>query len=171
MARRGEGVSRNEVTEKVARHREGLQETAKKIEQTVSDLETIRKTLEELDLGGTSEAADEVERGVEGAEDTTVHEFGQESGQLEEVHRDSEEHEAELQERSDRASSDLGRISDASGRIVTDAANRELIPAKEAALRDVEFLSENAKRARDAREESRRLHDEHDRRVNQGKGV
>jgi len=166
MAKRGDAVSRSEVTERVARHREGMEGIGKELEQIVADIETIRKTLEELDQGGTSDAAEEVERAIEGAEDVTVGEFSQESGQLEEVQKDSEEHEAELKERSDSASADLGRISEASGRITRDVTNNAFIPAKEAALLDIDFFAEQGKRAQEAREECRRLHEDHERRVN-----
>ena len=81
MANRGEGVSRSEVTERVGRHHEGLDEKGRDIDRTVSDIETIRKTLEEVVLKGTSDAAEEIERAIEGAEALSVDEFTQESGQ------------------------------------------------------------------------------------------
>jgi uncharacterized phage infection (PIP) family protein YhgE len=165
MGKRGEGVSRGEVTEKVARHREGLAEKGKELDQTVADIETIRKTLEALQLQGTSETAEEVERAIEGAEDVSVDEFGQESGQLEQVQKESEAHEGELHERSDATTSDLGRISDASGHIVSDAANKAFLAAKDAALRDLDFLAEQARRARADLEDSRRQQEDRGPRV------
>ena len=167
MGKRGDGVSRNEVTEKVAKHREGLEEQGKKLEQVVSDIEVIRKTLDDLELRGTSDAVDQVENGIEGAEDVSVNEFGQEGRQLEQIQKESEAHEGELHERSDATTSDLGRLSDATGRIVSDATNKAFLAAKEAALRDIDFLAEQARRALADREESRRLKEEHERRVSE----
>ena len=167
MARHSEAVSRSEVTEKVTRHGERLEDVGKKIEEVVSDLGIIRKTLHELVRTGTSEAVDQVENAIEGAEGVSVNEFGQESGQLEQAQRDTEEHEGELRERSEGMSSDLGRISDASGHIVSDATNDALVAAKETAIREVEFLSGQAKHAQEAMEKSRRLHEEHERRANE----
>ena len=165
MARRSDVPTRGEVTEKVEKHGTDMREKMDEIEETVEDVETVRQTLEELDLGGTSEGSDAVEQAVEGAEDVSVEEFDEESGELEEIQRETEEHEDELDERSDTASSDLGKISDASGRIESDATNGKLVEAKESAIREIEFLSEQAQRARDAREESRRAHEERQGRV------
>ena len=169
MARRGDIPTRGEVSEKVEKHETDMREKGDQIEETVEDVETVRQTLEDLELGGTSEGSDAVEQAIEGAEDVSAGEFDEESEGLEEIQGESEEHEGELQERSDTTSSDLGKVSDASGRVHSDATNRELVDAKEAALRDVEFLDEQATRAGDAREESRRIHEEHQQRVNAGR--
>lgn len=168
MARRSDVPTRGEITDKVDKHETDMHDKADEIEETVEDVETVRQTLEELDLGGTAEGGDAVEQAIEGAEDVSVSEFDEESQELEQIEGEDEEHEHELEERSDTTSSDLGKISDASGRIHSDAANNELIEAKESALRDIEFLSDQAKRAQEAREESRRIHEEHVGRVDAG---
>jgi len=165
MGKRGESVSRSEVTEKVARHREGLAEKGKELEQTVADIETIRKTLQELVLRGTSETAEEVERTIEGAENISVNEFGEETGQLEQIQKESEAHETELHERSDATTSDLGRISDASGHIASDATNKVFVEAAKTALRDIDFLAEQARRELANLEDSRRQQEERGPRV------
>ena len=169
MARRGDVRSRNDITDTVEKHQTDMQEKGEELEKPVEDVETVRETLDALDLGGTSEGADEVEQAIEGAEDVSVEDFDRGSGELEEIQHESEEHEGEIEERSDNVSSDLGKISDASARIHGDGANRELVDAKESALRDVDFLKEQTDRAQEARDESQRLHDEHVSRVNAGR--
>ena len=54
--------------------------------------------------------------------------------------------EQELRERSDTSESDLGKVSDATGRIETQETVNELVKTKEGLLRDIEFLDENADR-------------------------
>jgi hypothetical protein len=168
--RRSDAPTRSEITEKVEKHETDMEEKTGEIEETVSDVETERDTLESLDLDGTAETAEEVEQAIEGAQDVSAEEFDTESGELEETHNETEEHEEELQERSDTTSSDLGKISDASAKIHSDSANGELIVAKESAMRDIEFLDDEAKQSEDAREQSQRLHEEHERRVSAARG-
>ena len=80
----------------------------------------------------------------------------------------SDEHETELQERSDTDESDLGKISDASGRIETQATVDELVNAKAAILEDIDFLNEEARREEDALTESERQQQDHRNRVHGG---
>ena len=164
--RRSDAPTRGEITEKVEKHEADMEEKAEDVEETVEDTELEHETLEGLELDGTAEAAEEVEQAIEGAQDVSTQEFDAESGELEEVHSETEEHEEDLQERSATTSSDLGKISDASGKIHSDSANSELIEAKESAVRDIEFLDDQAKQSQDARDQSQRLHEEHQRRVN-----
>lgn len=170
MGKRSDVPTRGEISETVERHQQEMHERSEEVEKTVDDVETVRQTLENLDLGGTSEGSEAIEGAIDAAEDAGVGEFKEESEGLEQVELKSEEHEGEIHERSDTTSADLGKISDASGRLHGDAANRELVDAKEEALRDVEFLKEQAARAEDARNESRQLHEEHERRVQSGRG-
>lgn len=169
MARWSDTPTRSEVTERVGKNHEDLREKGDEMEDSVSDIETVRETLDSLDLSGTAEAAEAVERAVEGAEDVSVSEFEEESSEVGEIQGETEEHESELQERSDTTSADLGKLSDASSRLHSDVANRELIEAKESAVRDVEFLGDQAKRAQEAREESQRLREELDSRATAGR--
>ena len=164
--RRSDAPTRGEITEKVEKHEADMEEKADDIEETVEDTELERETIEGLESDGTAEGAEEVEQAIEGAQDVSAQEFDTGSGQLEEVHSETEEHEEDLQERSDTTSSDLGKISDASGKIHSDSANGKLIEAKESAVRDIEFLGVEEKQSHDAREQSQRLHEEHQRRVN-----
>ena len=165
MARRRDVPTRGEVTERTDKNRDDMREQEEQLETTADDIETIRQTLEDLDFSGTAEGANEVEASIERADDVTVGVFDEHDGNLEEVQSESEEHEGELQERADVSESDLGKISDASARIETDEAVGELVKAKEGALKDVEFLSDQEKRACEAREESERIQKELESRV------
>lgn len=169
MARRGDVPTRGEVTEKVDHSADDMQEKAEEMDKVVEDIETVRQTLEELDLGGTSDGADEVGQSIEAAEDVTVDVFDREDEEVEQLQQDSSEYEGDLHERSDSVESDLGKISDASGRIETQETTNELVNAKEAAIHDIEFLSEQAQRADEAREESERVQQDHQSRTHTGR--
>ena len=163
--RRSDVPSRSEVQDRVKKHEDDMREKAEDQEEVVSDAETVQQTLEDLDLGGTAEGADEVEQSIEAAEDVTVEVFEREDEELEQIQGESQEHEQELQERSDATESDLGKVSDASGNITTQETSNELIEAKEAAIHDVEFLDEHEQQAQEARQESDRLQAEQRSRV------
>jgi hypothetical protein len=169
MARRkSDRRSRGEITERIEKHQTDMREKGDQIGKSVSDVELERQTRDQLDLGGTSEAAEAIERALDSAEDTSVKEFDAESQALDQVHGDAEGHETELRERSDAANTDLDKLSDAGGRLHGDSSNRELLKAQEEDERDIEFLKEQEARAREAREESKRLHEEHQRRISAG---
>jgi hypothetical protein len=166
MARRRDLPTHRELTENVDRSEEDLREQGEEIERTVRDGEVIRETMDSLDLSGTEDGADSIEQYVDSAEDVTVEEFESESHDLEGIQDENEEGEEDLHERSDTTSSDLGKLSSGSMRLHRDGANREFLEAKEVALRDIEFLDDQGTRAREAREESERLQQEHLNRLN-----
>ncbi len=168
MARRSRLSSRSEISGKVEKHREDMNEKGEEIEKDVSDIETVRETLDSLE-GGTEDGAEAVGQSIEAAEGIGVGEFDQDSDELQQVHDETQEHEGKIHEGSDTVSSDLGKISDASGRIHGDAVNNELINAKEEAIRDKEFLDDEEKETQGDQKESQRLHDEHQARANSGR--
>ena len=165
MARKGDTPKAGDVTEKVDRRATDMDDKGEHIEEAADDVQTERQTRERLDLGGTTDAAEAIAQAIEAAEDVSVEQFDSESQDLEEVHSDSQDHEDELQERSDTSSSDLGKISDASAEIHSDTANDQLVDAKGAAMKDIEFLEQEMRRAEEAREESQRFQAEQARRV------
>ena len=169
--RRSDTPSQGEITEKVDKRKEDMREKGEEMDESVSDVETVRQTLESLEFAGTAEGGEAVEQAIEGAEDTSVDEFDQRSGDLEGIHQETHEDEDGLQERSDTTSEDLGKISDASGEIHSDATDNELVAAKESAMRDIEFLDDHRSQAEQAREESERLQQEYQARVNAGRDV
>jgi hypothetical protein len=163
--RKTDTPTRSEVTEKVEKNKDDMEEKVEDLDTIATDTETVRETLEALDFEGTADAADEVEDAFEEAEDVTIEKFDEEDEVLEEVQDKTEDHENELQERSDSSQMDLGKISDASGRIETDDTVNELINAKEGVLKDIDFIDEHQKVAEEARDESERLQQEHQNRV------
>jgi len=154
MARRKDVPTRHELTDQGQEHDKGMEIKEIDLDKIASDVETVRGTLENLDFGGTSEGTEEVEKSIEAAEDVTVQEFDREDEELEQVQSESQEFENGLQDHRGSSESDMGKITDAAGKIETKETLNQLETAKEAALRDMEFLSEQIERARSARERS-----------------
>jgi len=168
VARKRDVPTRHEVTEKVDTSKELMEEKEVDLDKIADDVETVRETLENLDLGGTSEGSDEVENAIHGAEDVTIDEFDREDEELEQIQQESEKYEGELTERSDASESDVDKISDASSAVETKDTLNELATAKEAALREVDFLAEAIDRAKEAQDESERAQQELQGRVHSG---
>jgi len=167
MARRHDAPSRSDLTERTGRHREALHERSDDIEMSVSDIEVTRETLDSLGLDGLAEWAEDAERAIEGARDVSLDEVTQKAQELAEEQGEIESHEHDLEDRSDSTTSDLDKVSDADPRIHSDAVRGELATARDDAAEAVAFLKEEIERAREAREESKSLHDAHMRRVEQ----
>jgi len=166
VARRGDVPTRAEVGEGVTRSEDDLKEQWEEVEKPVSDNEVIADVLDSLEGGGSAEGADSAEGNIEAAQEVSSNEFEEESRELEQIQDENSEVEDDLKERSDSASSDAEKIRGARDQVNSDAANRELSSAEDEELRDQEFLDEQADRALEAREESKRLHEEHEARVN-----
>ena len=169
MARRKDVPTRNEVTEKIESDKKEMEGKETDLDKIASDVETVRQTLEQLDFGGTAEGSDEVESSIESAEDVTTVVFDREDESLEQIQTHNEEFEGELQDHHGSSESDLGKISDASAKIETKEAINELEKAREAALRDIDFLAEQIGRASDARKESDTVQEKLQARVHTGK--
>ena len=169
MRKKTDTPTRNEVTERVEKNKDEMEERVEQLDTIATDAETVRETLDALDFEGTADAADEVEGAIEQAEEVTIEAFENTDENLEEAQSETEDHESELQERSDSAQMDLGKISDASGRIETKDTVNELVNAKEGVLKDIDFIDEHGQKAKDVRDESERLQQEHRSRV-QGQG-
>ncbi len=146
--------SRSDITENVEQKNTEMDEKEVDLDKIATDVETVRQTLESLDLEGTSECAEELESAFDNTESVTIEEFEKEDENLEQIQDDSREYEGKVDDHRDSSESDLGKISDASVRIETKETTNELIKAKESALRDIEFLAEQIDRAREAREKS-----------------
>lgn len=165
MRKKTDTPTRGEVTERVDRNKNEMDEKVEQLDTIATDKETVTETLENLDLSGTAEGTEAVEAAIEQAEEVTVEAFEQTDSNLEEAQSETEDHENDLQERSDSTQMDLGKISDASGRIETKDTVNELVNAKEGVLKDIDFIDEQNERAKDARDESERLQQEHRSRI------
>lgn len=168
MTRRKDVPTRHEVSEKTDTTKREMEAKENDLDKIASDVETVRHTLEQLDFRGTAEGSGEVESSIESAEDVTTEVFDREDEGLEQIQQDNKEFEGELEGRRGSSESDLGKISGA--KIETKETVSELEKAREAALRDIDFLAEQIRRATDARKESDAVQERLQARVHTGKG-
>lgn len=170
MARGKDLPRRNEVTERIDNNKNEMEGKETDLEKIASDVETVRQTLEKLDLSGTADGSEQVESAIESAEDVTKEVFDREDETLEQIQTGNEQFEGELQGRRGSSESDLGKISDASAKIETKETIDKLLEAKEASLRDIDFLAEQIGRASDARKGSDAIQEKLQARVHIGRG-
>ena len=170
MRRRREIPTRNEVMETNEESREMMEEKESDLDTIASDVEAVRETREKLDFGGTQEGAEELDLSIDEAEDVTTEVFETEDENLEEIQSENEEFEGEIQEGRDSSDSDLGKVVEVSVRVETKETINELLTAKEALMRDIDFLAEQIHRASDNRERSNETQETYRDRVRSGKG-
>lgn len=165
MNRRGDSPSRSEITGNVERGGEEMRAKEAEEDTLVVDVETVRRTIDSLEMIGAEEDARDIEDEIEAAEDVTVDIFDQTDEELEAVQAESETYQGELEERSESSESDLEKISDAQRDVSTDATLNELSEASEANKRGIEFLHGNIEQAKKFREESEQRQKEYQARV------
>ena len=168
MTKRGlrETRSRSEITENVEKTQTEVQEKTDTIEEKVSDVETESQTLENLELDGTSEGAETVEQNIEQAQDISVEEFTEQSGELEQMHEEAEQSETELAEKAESVSGDIETLSETSENIHSETARERLNEADRSAQEDMEFLNEHKQKLEQIRQESISEQDRQEQRVN-----
>jgi hypothetical protein len=154
MMRLKDVPNRSEIGEKIEKADKEMEEKGEMLDQIATDLETIRHTLENLDLGGTREGADELEASFENTDQTTTEVFNEKDGELEQVQEENKEYESEIEERKNSSEGDLGKVSEASARINTTESINELLKAKEAGLQEIDFLKDQIDRVREAMSKS-----------------
>jgi hypothetical protein len=137
-----------------------MQEHEEQLDETVDDIETVRGTLEALDLSGTSEGSAAIEQAIERADSATVELFDSQDTELESVHEASEAFEGEVHEQVDAVQSNQDRIREAGQQVESSPARDGLESANEVADEDREFLEDQEERARAARETSERAQQE-----------
>lgn len=150
MMRLKDMPNRSEIEGKIEKADSEMEEKGEMLDKIATDLETIRHTLENLDLGGTREGADELEASFENTDRTTTDIFNEKDGELEQVQEENKEYESEIEERQNSSESDLGKISEATARINTSESINELLKAKEAGLQEIDFLKDQIDRVREA---------------------
>ena len=168
MKRHKDTPSRHELTERGEEFEKEMEKQEGLLDRIVSDVETVRQTLENLDFSGTSEGTEEIERSIESAEDVTVQEFNREDEALEGIQANNEEFEKGLQDRNETSESDLGKISDSKTSIETKETIDKLMEAADAVKRDIDFLTEQIERARSAMEQSDTVQEKLQSRVHTG---
>ena len=153
MKKRTDLLSRNDIKERVEKVAQDMTEKENILEDDVADIETIRKTLENLE-GGTSEGFEQIEEAIENAENVTADAFEKEDENLEQIQNESQQFGTEIQDTQKKSESDLAKISDASAEFKTEEPNRDFLQAKEEALRDIDLLKEQDEQERHTREKS-----------------
>ena len=167
--RRSDSPRRSEVTEKVEHQKDSMDQKNDELDTIATDKETVTETLESLEFSGTAEGGDDVEEVFETTENLTVEIFDGEDQKLEEIQSDTEEYEGALSDRTDSSESDLDKVANATAKIETRDTVDELAHAKEVLSNDIEFISEQERLAKEARNESDRLQQEHRGRVHGGR--
>jgi len=170
MRRRQGAISRTEVSDTLEQHRDDAQEKTDQIEETVYDTETERQVLEGLELSGTAEGGEQVEMDIEQAQDASLSEFEAESGELEQIHAETQEFQEDMHERSDASSADVERVADGVNQLNRDSAKSQLERAKDSIQEDIDFLDDYERRGQEAREESERINEEQRSRIESARG-
>lgn len=165
MSKSKDVSTRHEIARSVIDAQSDFEEKAESLNDIASDLETIRDTIDALNFAGTVEGTTEVEDAIDGAENNAVGVFEAEDDELDERQEESDQFKDDLQERSTQMESDAAAIRDVTDRIQLESTASELAEAKEAALRDVEFLTEQAAHAQESRDQSERVQREYRERV------
>jgi uncharacterized phage infection (PIP) family protein YhgE len=160
MPRRSDTPTRSEITDTVQEQQDQMSEQTEQLDLVAGDVDTVNDTLSQLDLGGSCEGADQVREAMEKAEDVTVEVFDREDEQLEELCSEAEEYRQDPQERSDSSQSDLGKVSDASGRVQTKETQEELGKAEEGLTDDMEFLDGQIDLARKAGDDTKQAQEQ-----------
>ena len=160
MRKRSDTPTRGEITDTVQDQEDRMSEGTEQLSQTADDVDTVSDTLSGLDFEGSSEGVERVRDSMEQAQDVTVEVFDRDDEQLDGIRNESEEYQQGLQERSDSSQSDLGKVSDAGGRIQTKEAQAELDKAEEGLTEDMEFLDGQIERAGKASEDTKQTQDQ-----------
>jgi hypothetical protein len=149
------------MNDHVDKNAEDMGEKETNLEKVASDIDKIRELVQRLELRGSAEGADRIEQSVEGAGRATEEAFDREDQELEERQEQSETYRGELDGKATATESDLGKLSDASAQIETQEATREFAEAKAAALEDIDALEKLVDRARESREKSEQVQEQH----------
>ena len=169
MRKRRDLPSKRQVKERVDVSKKDMQEKETDLDKIASDVERVRETITNLDFGGTAEGTQQLESSIEKAKDVTASVFDKENDELEQIQHKGKEYETEIDKRETTSKSDLEKISSTSTKIETKETINELVNAKESILRDIDFLSGQIERAKDAREKSDAAQRQLEERVNRGR--
>lgn len=165
---------RPEVKEKINQNKTDMEAKEVNLDRIATDVETVRETLEDLEFDGTVEGTEEIETEIENAEDVTVEIFDAEDDALETIQEDATEYQDEMSDRSDSSENDIKKVSLARAKIETTETALELKKAKDAIVRDIDFLieqieitSEDIKNSEEAQGDlNKRVHSDNIRRGN-----
>lgn len=169
MARRGDSPTRGEIEDNVEQYEEDMSEKVDELDTYATDTETVRDTLDSLDLEMTVEGSEQVQESIEHAEDVTIEVFDREDDNLDQMVDEVREYGDELNDRQDSARDDLKKISDSSSRIETTETIDELAHTEAAVMEDMDFLDENDRKVDAMHEETQQTRDELKQRIQAGR--
>lgn len=131
---------------------------------TVEDKESISSLASDLEFPGFSEAGEQIRDGVSSAGEATERRFEeQDMDATEYVFTPQEEHETELEERSEGVAKDIDRID--GKRLTTDAAQSELDKSKLAAEQGKDTIEKLKGEQEQEREQGEKDRDEQEQRL------
>ena len=145
---------RGEIKEKFDTLKTDMSKSESDLEIFAKDIEVIKNTLKKMDFGSTNEGYDEINQHIETAEDITKEAFKNEDDILEQRQGESGEFENDLSGKNELSETNLDKVSDVQSEIKTKSTLDELNKAKQAVLKDMNFLSDQIDRARRERERS-----------------
>lgn len=157
MSRRGEAPTRREATERADKNARDLREGEQNLEKATEDIETVAGTLEDLNLGGTEEGADEAKGHVERAQDIAGEKFDEDDAQVEGVQQEGQEHEEELTERAEDSTADRERLQEGQSQLNSPEGSDEMERGKEVIEGDIEFLEHLRDEVAQDREQTERM--------------
>ncbi len=96
MRQRSDCLPRHEVVEAIDKRQCEFDERTDRLEKDADDVETTRVTMESLDIGGTTEASEAVERAMDAAHSVSVQEFNENGEQLDHTQEQTREYESDF---------------------------------------------------------------------------
>jgi chromosome segregation ATPase len=169
MTRLKDAPSRTEIEGKIEKTNSEMEEKGEVLDKIASDIETVRHTFENLDMGGTKEGTEKLESSFENTEKATTEVFEEKDDELERVHQENNDFEGEIEGRRNSSESDLEKISDATAKIETSESIDELLKAKETGLEEIDFLKNQIEHVREAMEKSESTRERHKSRIHTGR--
>jgi hypothetical protein len=145
---------RGKIKEKFDTLKTDMSKSESDLEIFAKDIEVIKNTLKKMDFGGTNEGFDEINQHIEIAEDITKDAFDEKDDLLEQKQGDSDEFKNDLSGKNELSEKNLNKVSDVKSEIKTKDTMNELEKAKQAVLKDINFLSDQIDRASRERERS-----------------
>ena len=133
---------------------EDMEEHAEHAEVYGQDLGVLAELDSVLEYGSSQETADAVHAGMDQADDLTMDHFERETDDAEEACDASQEHQDDLQERTDSDNSDLSETSDAASRIDTQETVDALRTVQESLTENINVVGELISKAESARGET-----------------
>ena len=159
MPRYEKNPERSKITDDREKLEEDGENKCEEMDDATTDIEVEAETRASLQ-GGTQEGLDAASQEILAAQDVSTQEFEEKSTELDGIQREGEEFEGEMDAQSDTVTSDQQKISDAAGRLHSDAPSSQLKAAEVVLEEDKEFLRVNEQQSGEAREKTHESREE-----------